>query len=175
MPVALLDKNCLVDLAENRQPWAGYLRPIVEAHRCGAIELAAPGITASENQPEGAQASWEEFEELLARAGLSDARVVPTIFRWGIGFWGKGLWSSGEAAELERQIGAVLFPNFDLEDTSEWAKWVNRLCDVLTVWSHIWHKTDALLTRDGRILRKRNALADLGATRIEAPEHFDVT
>ena len=167
--LVLLDRNCLIALAENEKPAAGHLQSVIEAHRADDLELAVAQITASENQPEHEPASWEAFEGLLDRAGISDARLLPTIYRWGIGFWGKGLWTSEETAELERQIGAVLFPGFDLDDTTNWRRWVNRLCDVLTVWAHIWHKADVLLTNDARILRKRDALGGLGAAQIEAP------
>ena len=69
MQTVLLDTNCLIDLAEGRQPRAADLRRIV-AGQGSEYEVVAPAITASENPKRGgAPKSWDEFVDLLRRAG----------------------------------------------------------------------------------------------------------
>jgi hypothetical protein len=168
---ALLDKNCLIDIADRRQPFADQLEPVIAAWRRGDLELIAAAITASENQPDEVPPTWEQFKDLLAKAGLADVRILRSTLTWDMGFWGEGLWADEDTIELERQIWAILPPNIDMDDTSDRWRWVNKKCDVMTVWTHVWHKTDVLLTRDDKMLGKAPALAALGA-RLELPVRF---
>jgi hypothetical protein len=197
---ALLDKNCLVDLADGRQPFANELQPVIAAWRRGDLELIAAAITASENQPDNVPPTWEQFNELLGDAGLSDVRILQCPLDWDMGFWGKGERGNSERGrELmatssdsgASACSASLIPRPRsprpqaplragslspdsaglVPPPSHERKWVNKKCDVMTVWTHVWHKTDVLLTRDDRMLDRAQELAALGA-RLEPPARF---
>ncbi len=168
---ALLDKNCLVDLADDPR-FAEQFEPVIAAWRHGELELIAAAITASENQLDDVPPTWEQFKGQLAEAGLADVPTLQCPLTWGMGFWGKGLWADEDKSELERQIWDILPPKLDRDDTSNRRKWVNKKCDVMTVWTHVWHKTDVLLTSDRRMLRKAQELAAALGARLEDPARF---
>ena len=45
--------------------------------------------------------------------------------------------------------------------------WRNAVCDVKSMWSHIWYKGDIFVTSDGNFLRsKKDPLIGLGAKAI---------
>jgi hypothetical protein len=166
--VLLLDTNCLIDLDEEREPRANDLRRIVEAFRCGRLELVAAAISASENAPPGSKKAFELFTDRLDRIGLAHLRVLHPMGYWGVTFWNEALWVNDEMEKLEAKIHAVLAPNLRMDDDSNYRKWINTKCDVQMVWCHLWHKTDALVTSDGDILSKVEALAPLKAT-VKSP------
>lgn len=168
MPVLLLDTNCLIDLDEGREPRASDLRRIVETFRRGHLELAAAAISASENAPPGSEKAFNLFTERLSRIGLTDVRLLHPMGYYGVTFWNRALWVNDEMKDLEAKIHAVLAPNLEMNDDSNDRKWVNTKCDVQMVWCHLWHKTEGLITSDGGILNKADALAGLGAT-IQSP------
>jgi hypothetical protein len=161
--VALLDTNCLIDL-EKGTGQAADLEQLVEAHRRGRIELVAAAITASEKEPPGTPRSFELLTSRLERLNLSEVRILPPMGRWDEMYWGQALWADEEMQALEERIRAVIAPNFDLDHTSNRRKWLNTLCDIQMVFTHLWHKTDLLITGDERhLLRRAAALAELGA------------
>lgn len=168
MPVLLLDTNCLIDLDEGREPRASDLRRIVETFRRGRLELVAAAMSASENAPPGSEKAFELFTDRLSRIGLADLRLLHPMGYWNVTFWNRALWVNDEMKELEAKIHAILAPNLDMDDDSNHRKWINTKCDVQMVWCHLWHKTDGLITSDGNILSKADALAELGAT-VQSP------
>lgn len=168
--VDLLDTNCLIDLEKGTGP-AADLRQLVEAHRRRRIELVTAAVTASENELPGTSRSFELLTSRLKRLDLSDVRILPPMGRWGEMYWGQALWVSDEMQALEERIRAIIAPNFDLDDTSNHRKWLNTLCDIQMVFTHLWHETDLLVTGDERhLLRRAGALSELGA-RVVSPAH----
>jgi hypothetical protein len=171
MALLLLDTNCLIDLDEEREPRASDLRRIVEKFRRGHLELVAAAISASENAPPGTEKAFELFIDRLGRIGLAGIRLLHPMGYWGVTFWNQALWVNDEMKELEARIHAILAPNLAMDDGSNHRKWVNTKCDVQMVWCHLWHQTDALITSDGDILSKADALVGLGAT-VQSPAIF---
>jgi hypothetical protein len=142
---------------------------VVQAHRVGRVRVTACAITASENPRAGDPPKmFAEFTELLDRVGLAKVEILKPMGYWGVSFWNQALWTSNEMRELEQAIHAVLAPSLPMDDTSDQRRWRNTKCDVQMVWTHVWHDTDALLTNDQPILRKADALAELGA-KVESP------
>ena len=169
MPGLLLDTNCLIDLDEGREPRAGGLRQIVNAFRDpGRLELVAAAISASENAPPGSEKAFAFFTDRLKRIGLADVRLLPPMGYYDVTFWGHALWVDDAMKRLEAQIHDILAPNLEMDDTSNHRRWINTKCDVQMVWCHVWHKTDVMVTSDGDILKKADALAELGAT-VKSP------
>jgi hypothetical protein len=172
--VVLLDTNCLIDLEDAPDPRAADLARILAAARGGSFEIGVAAISASENPRRGCGRSFAEFKELLARVGLVDARVLPPMAYYDVTFWGHSLWVNDEMLRLERRIHSVLAPNLAMDDMRNRRKWLNTKCDVQVVWTHIWHKTDVLVTSDEGIARKSATLATLGAN-VYLPSAFVAT
>lgn len=180
-----LDTNCIIDLERNR-PAAAHIRKLIHLHSEGKINLRVVAISASERKPDDTFVShFDEFKERLAATGLADVEILRTIHYWGISFWGHMLWSGRALSELERKIQEILFPTIELEfsdycnnrgldpeDVKAWRRWVNKKCDVLAMWSHIWHEGDVFVTSDLKDFHKENKksrLITLGAKRILTP------
>ena len=162
MQTVLVDTNCLIDLAEDRQPRAADLRRIV-AGQGSEYEVVVPAITASENPKRGsAPKTWDEFVDLLRRAGLSNARVLSPMGYWDVTFWDHALWVDDEMKELEVKVHRTLAPDFDMADRTNDRKWRNVKCDVQVVWTAAWHGVDTLITGDNPILSKAGKLGGLG-------------
>jgi len=178
------DHNCIIDLEKNNTV-AGDLRKLIELHNRRRIVLRVPAISASERKPDQKYVShFDEFKRRLSAIGLGDVEILPTILYLGLGFIGYSLLSGGKLDELERKIQGILFPTIELEysdfhqkhpelnDEKAWRRWTNKKCDVLAIWSHIWHHGDIFVTSDKKdFLRqaKRAKLESLGAGKILSP------
>jgi hypothetical protein len=174
MNVVMLDTNCLIDLDEATGPRVADLIRVLVAASAERFEIGVGAISASENPRRGCVRTSEQFKDLLARVGLAGARVLPPMGYWDVTFWDESLWTNDEMAELERQVHSILAPNLAMDDVSNRRKWLNTKCDVQVVWTHLWHKTDALITNDEGILTKAPGLANLGAN-VHSPASFAAT
>jgi hypothetical protein len=163
MTTIMLDTNCLIDLEQGRQPHAEQLRQVLAAWRRGEFEVVLGAITASENAKPGEEPSFEAFERLRELAGVADARLLPPMMIWEITYWDEALWTDDESEALEAKVHAILAPGLAMDDRSDAYRWLNVKCDVQLVWTAIWHRVDVLVTRDQDIVKKADALADLGA------------
>lgn len=163
METVMLDTNCLIDLEKRRQPHAGQLDRMLAAWRRDEFDLVVGAIAASENARPGKKPSFEAFERLQENAGVADARLLPPMMIWGVTYWGNALWTDDEARALEAKVHTILAPDLAMNDSSDLYRWLNVKCDVQLVWTAIRHRVDVLVTRDGGILKKAAALADLGA------------
>jgi hypothetical protein len=156
-----LDNNCIIDLEQNR-PAASDIKRLIQMHMKGKINLRVVAISASERKPDDTYVSqFDEFKERIAAVGLGDVEILPTIAYTGLAFVGYCLVGGGVLTELERKVQRILFPTIelayadfckkrglDLDNKKAWGKWVNAKCDVLTLWSHIWHHGDIFVTGD---------------------------
>lgn len=167
-----LDTNCIIDLEEDR-PDAVFVRKIVQAWKAGLIELAVVAVSASENQKSGtANTNFAEFETKIGNAGLAGAVQLLPLMKWDIFYWDHALWSDEEMETLATAIQNVLFPNFDFDpprDVEKNSAWRNRQCDVITAWTHAFHKWDCLVTRDQNFHDRKSALRNLGVKEILHP------
>jgi hypothetical protein len=179
------DHNCIIDLEKNNTV-AGDLRKLIELHNRRRIVLRVPAISASERKPDQKYVShFDEFKRRLSAIGLGDVEILPTICREGLGFEGYTLECGGRVDELEGKIQHIMFPateleysdfcknqGYELNDKRAWHTWTNKKCDVLAIWSHIWHHGDIFVTSDKKdFLRqaKRAKLESLGAGKILSP------
>lgn len=177
-----LDTNCIIDLEEER-PAAPCIRLLMDMHAHQTIKLAVVAISASERKPNGTYASsFDEFKAKIAAVGLARVEVLKPIAYWGITFWDWCLWGGEQTTHLERKIHRILFPEVEftyeqfcrdrgLDPTSgeRAPKWRNAKCDVLALWSHIWHGGGIFVTSDSDFHQKtkKPALLDLGAGDID--------
>jgi len=144
-----------------------------------AIRLLVPAISASERKPDGSYArSFQDFKDKVAAVGLQDAEIIKPTGIWGMTFWDWMLWGDEETVAAQQAIHDVLFPGLEFRYADYCAargldpeaipadgKWRNAKCDVLTMWSHIHHGVNILVTSDENFHRqtKEAKLAALGA------------
>jgi hypothetical protein len=179
-----LDTNCVIDL-EQDSAFAPPIRDLLAAHRSGRANVAIPSIAASELQRGGQYLThFDDFLARLASAGLDGLPLIEPIAYWGIGFYGHGLLADDTMVDLEQKIHQVLHPDleFSLKDFCDARgiemdtekpdrRWRNARCDTQALWSHIYHRRECFVTRDGNFLKvsKQSALIGLGAQRVHAP------
>ena len=168
-----LDTNCIIDLEEDR-PDAVFVREIIKAWKSRRIELAVVAVSASENQKRGtANSHFSEFEQKIDRVGLSGTVQLLPLMKWDIYYWDHALWSDDEMEALAIAIQNVLFPNSNFalpQDIEKNSSWRNKQCDILTAWSHAFHKWDYLVTRDQNFHDRKVALKSLGVPEIVHPK-----
>lgn len=186
--VVTIDTNCLIALEEKR-PEAEAIHQLITAHRKNQITLQIVAIAASENRPNGTDnPRFSEFQNRLKRSDMDDVSVLKPIAHWNVTYWDWVLWSGPEMQKLEQDIHNILFPTspFDhaafvsreregvggvARDGRIEAKWRNHLCDVLTMWGHIWYGGNVFVTSDGNFHKdkKKSELVTLGAGQIIKP------
>jgi len=180
-----LDMNCIIDL-EQRNVRAFHLEKLIQMHNDQRINLRVVAISASERKPDGTYLSnISEFKDRIAPLGLAEVGILPTLGYIGLSFIGYCLISGGALSELEREIQSILFPTIEREYSSfcekqgidrdnpeARRKWRNTKCDVLALWSHIWHNGDIFITSDKNFHKKtkKAKLVALGAGRILKPK-----
>lgn len=96
---------------------------------------------------------------------------------WDVTFWDNCIYSDEIMTNLSDQIEVILFgntiggiPNGGLS-SKEGRKYLNKLCDVHTLWCHIFYGNDIFLTNDGNFMKKTKLpkLLKLGAKNICRP------
>ncbi|NMP23738.1 hypothetical protein [Sulfobacillus harzensis] len=187
-PMVTIDTNCLIAVEEKRAE-ADAISQLMESHREGQILLQIVAIAASENQPSGtSNPRFSEFQNRLKRIDMDGIRVLKPIAHWGVTYWDWALWSDAKMLKLEQDIHNILFPaqpfgqeEFiarERERVGETvgaprieSKWRNHLCDVLTIWGHIWYGGNFFVTSDGNFhkVTKKAQLVALGAGQIVRP------
>ena len=179
-----LDMNCVIHLEEGT-PEANSLFQIVEAHRDGRVQLRVPGIGASERQRDGAQSpTYTPFIGKLQAAGLASAEVLAPLACFDVTYWDNCILADDQMIALEEQIHAILFPTaefsyskfcqrhgLDPKGQPIDKRWLNRTCDVASLWCHIHYDGDVFVTTDKNFHKqsKKSALEFLGARQIEYP------
>jgi hypothetical protein len=163
-----LDKNLLIDLELERQPWFDNMEKIRKLGEEGKIIISIPSIMASERPKFGKKRirNFSGFIGWVNGLGFTKAVFLSPIGYYDVTFWNHCLWSGPDLQKLELKIHNILVPSqipISSPPTELWDKWINRKCDVLTVWSHIWYETDMLVTRDGKIINNSKKLKLVGA------------
>ena len=165
-----LDHNVLIDLV-NQSTRVDAFRDGISR---GTIHPFVVEVGASEFRERGVRPErYDLFEELLCAAGLGVAPRLSPIGIWDVSFWDHALWSDADAeAELDR-IEEILFGDSQPSDVGS-RVWVNRKCDILSMWCHIHYGNDCFVTSDGNYHKatKMPRLVELGARRIVRPEEL---
>lgn len=180
-----LDTNCIIDL-EEASPTATYIRQLIQMHNDGRINLRVVAISASERKPDGTYASnFAEFQQKIAAVGLGQTDVLKPIGYFGISYWDWCLWANEKMLGLEQKVHEILFPEIefsykefckkrglDPDNGTMDRRWRNAKCDVLALWSHIWHGDGIFVTSDDNFHKeaKKSDLVALSAGEIMRPE-----
>jgi len=182
-----LDTNCIIDL-EKRAQTARHIRTLMKMHEDGKINLRVVAISASERKRDGTYGSnFAEFKNRIAALGLGSVEILKPLGHFDITYFDWCLFAHDEndpMVELERKIHGILFPEIEFSyaefcrrngldpNSGEVDKrWRNPKCDVLALWSHIYHRGDVFVTRDNNFHgpSKKPHLVALGAGEIMRP------
>jgi hypothetical protein len=173
-----LDHNVIIDLAKGSANVA-RLREVLANGQCqgyvveiGASEMRQRGI-----RPE----RYDLFEALLEEAGIRLLPRLAPMMIWDVTFWDHSLWSDDAMLNRAVEIEQILFsksPRIDITgepDTSpSFATWLNRVCDVQTMWCHLHYANDVFVTSDRNFHKatKFPRLQAMGVGRICRPEEL---
>jgi hypothetical protein len=178
-----LDRNCLIDIEENRQPRAAVQKLV---HANGQhLRLQVPGIGASELLPGGLRPdSFSRFRDWLATLGLASVEILKPMAYYDVGYYDWCVDADEAMQALEKRIHDVLFPNvlfdyptfcaargIDPNQLPANAKWLNAKCDVQSVWCHIQAGGGIFVTSDANFHKctKKSVLEGMGVGRIATP------
>jgi hypothetical protein len=173
-----LDHNCIIHL-ERRSEIGTLVETIVEnpSNQCFVVNIGASEMREKGVRPE----SYERFEELLAAARIDHLPRVNPMLIFEVTFWDRCVWASDEMIQLAKNIESVLFGNalhIDIMkeglDSPAGRKWLNRVCDVNSLWCHIQNGNEIFLTSDKnfKTATKLPKLIALGAGRICHPSEL---
>ena len=168
-----LDHNVIIDLA-NRSPRVDKVRTALEdgSHQGFIVEIGASEMRQRGIQPD----RYDMFEELLREVGIDSLPRLAPMMIWDVGFWDRGLWCDEQMENEAKAIETILFgdsPPIDIANEPEkFSVWLNRTCDVQTMWCHLHYKNDVFVTSDGNFHKatKVPRLLALGAKCILRPE-----
>lgn len=184
-----LDFNCVIDL-ENKESLNSNLYSIIQLQEKGNIELAIPGISASERFKAGQKISnFSEFQKRIQKLSVREIEILKPMGIWNFTFYGWCIWGGIEMENLDRAIHETLFPNIpfiwreyaqkndlDPENQEVKGKWRNARCDSISLWCHIYYQREIFITRDNNFLKtKKERLIKLGAKSICTPDEALVT
>ena len=173
-----LDHNVVIDLA-NRSPNVDGLRQLMAdgTHQAHVVEIGASEMRQRGIRP----VRFDLFEQLLDEAGLYTASRLAPMMIWDLTFWDHGLWSDEQMAAEAKEIEDVLFgesPAIDIkgepDDSPKVAAWLNRVCDVQSMWCHLHYGNEVFVSSDRNFHKatKLPRLLSLGAGRIARPEEL---
>lgn len=173
-----LDHNVIIDLA-NRSTNVARLREVLadDRHQAHVVEIGASEMRQRGVKPD----RYDLFEQLLEDAGIASLPRLAPMMIWDVTFWDQGLWSGEDMAAQAKQIEDILFgesPVIDItgepDDSPKVAAWLNRLCDVQTMWCHLHYANDVFVTSDRNFYKatKLPRLFAMGAGKICRPEEL---
>lgn len=171
-----LDHNVVIDLASHSPNVADLRQAIADdSHQGFVVEMGASEMRERGITPD----RYDLFEALLADAGIAHLpRLAPMLY-WDVSFWDRAVWSGESMRKLANDIEAVLFGRSQPIDirgepagSPVRAAWLNRLCDVQSMWCHIHYGNNVFVSSDRNFLKatKLPRLLALGAGAVCRPE-----
>ena len=168
----------IIDLANGSANIARLREMLVDGqHQAYVVEIGASEMRKRGIRPE----RFDLFEELLDEAGIRALPHLMPMMIWDVTFWDHALWSDDAMLTLANEIESVLFgetPRIEVtgeaEDSPKFAAWLNRICDVQTMWCHLHHGNNVFDTSDRNFHKatKLPRLVAMGAGRIAKPEEL---
>ena len=173
-----LDHNVVIDLA-NASANVTRLRQVLtdDRHQAFVVEIGASEMRQRGIKPD----RYDLFAQLLVDAGVGTLSRLAPMMIWDVTFWDHGLWVDDEMTARAKQIEDILFgesPPIDItcepEGSPKAVSWLNRLCDIQTMWCHLHYANDVFVTSDRNFSKatKLPCLLAMGAGRICKPEEL---
>ncbi len=138
----------------------------------GSVGIVLPAIAASERQQQGnVVRDFTTFRNRIAALGITPEQYSLPEMRLGVTFLGYATlgFVGPEWNVLQRELQQIIHPNMDWDDTSH-KNWLNRCCDVMTIFAHFQANADLFVTDDKKAFLSHNKkikLLQLGANMIE--------
>lgn len=173
-----LDHNCIINL-ENQTETGKKIEEIISrpGNQCFVVNIGASEMRQKGVLPD----HYEKFDELLKTAGIDHLPRLDPMAIFNVTFFDRCVFSDDDMINLSTEIELVLFPepfNVDIAsvglDSPDGRKWLNRICDVHTLWCHIRYGNEIFLTTDGNFKKqtKLQKLLALGAGQICHPDEL---
>jgi hypothetical protein len=160
--VALHKRDAGLQLSPKDSEIATAMDGMIKLAQIGDIEFVMPAIAANERQQKGQQIG--NFEEFVKR--VEKLRIKPAIYslpemRTDMSYMGHATigFSGPEWYVLLREIQQIIHPAMDWDDT-EHKNWLNRYCDVSTMFAHLEANADIFVS-DDNIFHSAGKKADL--------------
>lgn len=157
-----LDRNCIIDVAEKRQPHVGYVWELMRYAKKGTVGISIPASSASERARPGTPqiTNFAQFRSWVADLGFEHVEFLAPILYLDYSFLDFAVLGGGEPQALEERIHAVVAPNVSYQSpaANEFEKWRNAKGDVQAVWCHVHYGTDVLCTRDTKLIRRASRI-----------------
>lgn len=178
-----LDTNCLIAL-ESGELLAKAVAAMHELHVAGQLRLAVVAVIASENGRRG-DGAVEVLKQGLSARGWGSVEVLAPASTWGLTYWDHGRLIDAAEDAILRHMWEILFPGISqdytkycrqrglaIDEQNLDPKWVNRMCDVLTIGAHLAYGRDTFVTLDENFHKpaKRAGLAEIGVRDIARPD-----
>ena len=173
MQKATLDTNCLVALSK-RELGHEVISSLLSAHRTGRIELRLVAISATDLVCAGGPVqTLNDFYEWVSALGFGGVPVVLPLAIYDMVFYDGALWGDEQMERLYQELGQILFPRVYPPSPARMPN-RNQVCDVLMMWSHVYHHGDIFVTTDGNFTKatKKPQLLALGAGLILTPQEL---
>lgn len=173
-----LDHNVIIDLV-NKSPNVARLRDVLadSQHQGSVVEIGA-----SEMRQRGIRPNrFDLFLKLLEEAGIRALPRLTPMMIFDVTFWDHGLWPDKAMENRARDVAQILFCDSrpiriagESEGSPKFAAWVNRVCDVHTMWCHLHYRNDVFVTSDRNFHKSSKVprLLAMGAGRIAKPEEL---
>lgn len=162
-----LDRNCLIDVAEERRPYADAVFELMRYAKEGFVRISIPASSASERARPGKPqiTNFSQFQSWVTDLGFEDVEFLAPILYLDYSFFDFAVFGGGEPQKLEERIHAVVAPNaaYQAPQAGDFEKWRNAKADVQAVWCHVYYETDALCTRDSKLIRRASRIPGLVA------------
>lgn len=156
-----IDTNVLIDLEQDAER-SRVLCTLVSSQPPPGVSICVPAIIASERGRGGVLIDhFDQFQSRLDALGLGGVELLHPMLYLDVSFLDQALLCDRTMGTLERKIHDVLFPELEFEYSKYCAdlgidptakptarRWRNAKCDVQIAWSHVWHKTDMLVSSD---------------------------
>lgn len=170
-----LDHNCIINL-ERRTDIGARIKTVLDdpSNECFIVNVGASEMRERGVRPD----RYDLFEDLLEIAGIGHLPRLNPMAIYNVTFYDSCVFCDDDTIKLAEDIESALFGSsepivIDNEtiDSPIWRKWLNRTCDVLSLWCHIQNGNDLFLTTDGNFTKetKLPKLIALGAKRICHP------
>jgi hypothetical protein len=180
-----LDRNCLIDIEQNR-PSAVYVRELIKGNLGGKALVSVLGITASELQKSGTYANnFLGFREWLKDVGADSLELLKPLGVWDVTYWDWCVHGEDEDSNFLATAHDLMFPKIN----SSWAvyasacgedpsnldskvcrKWRNAHCDAQAVWACVKYDQDAFVTSNTKDFQMNfSKLAPLGLKQVVTP------
>jgi len=176
------DLNCIIAIEKGEGTSISLIK-LIRLHDAGKVLITVPAISGSEKLRDGNYSNtFNDFKKRISCLSQKPIEILKPLAYLGISFLDYCIYSNDDLITLDKKIQEILFPDipylwqnyikkFRIDKNTINDKWVNKRCDAVSMWCHIYYENDIFVTNDHNFFKqqKLNKLIDLGANRILKP------